>query len=84
MSTETNKRKTRGPRKKAESVFITKSEIAQMMSVGNTKTIDSWIAQGTFPPPHSRPGPLHTVWLRKHWQVYVETGMWPKEAFPEF
>jgi predicted DNA-binding transcriptional regulator AlpA len=77
-------KKPRGPSKKAEPVFVTKAQIAQMMGVGNTKTIDSWIAQGTFPPPHSRPGPNFTVWLRKHWEIYVETGEWPREAWPKW
>lgn len=73
----------RGPSKKADPVFVTKAEIAQMMGVGSTKTIDSWVAQGNFPPPHSRPGKLHAVWLRKHWLYYVENGEWPDECFPK-
>jgi hypothetical protein len=77
-------KKPRGPGKHVEPVFVTKSQIAQMMGVGDTKTIDSWIASGSFPPPHSRPGPRHAVWLRKHWLAYVENGEWPKEAWPEW
>jgi hypothetical protein len=79
-----SKPRGRGPRRRVEPIFITKSEIAQMMSVADTKTIDSWIANGSFPPPHSRPGVRHAVWLRKHWQAYVDTGEWPKEAFPKW
>jgi predicted DNA-binding transcriptional regulator AlpA len=78
MSTEAKKR---GPGKKTPAVFVTKSALAQMMGVGDTKTIDAWIAQERFPPPHSQPGVRHAVWLRKHWETYVETGQWPKSAF---
>lgn len=79
----TAERRTRGPSRREEPVFVTKAGIAHMMGVGSTKTIDSWIAQGTFPPPHSRPGKSHAVWLRKHWLVYIETGRWPPESFPD-
>jgi predicted DNA-binding transcriptional regulator AlpA len=75
---------TRGPRKKRDPIFITKSEIAQLMSVADTKTIDSWVAQRRFPPPHSQPGVRLAVWLRRHWNAYVETGKWPLESFPKY
>lgn len=74
------KKQGRGPSQKLAPIFITKKEIAALMSVADTKTIDSWIAKGAFPPPHSRPGERHVVWLRKHWDTYVETGEWPKAA----
>lgn len=85
MSAETKKTKSkRGPRKArvAEPLFITKTEMAQHLGVGDINTIDTWIANGSFPPPHSRPGERFAVWLRKHWNSYVETGAWPKEAYP--
>lgn len=75
--------KRRGPAKEPDPIFITKSEMARMMSVGNTSTIDRWVANGTIPPPHSRPGKSHSLWLRKHWLVFVETGKWPNVAFPK-
>jgi hypothetical protein len=81
MRTETEKRK-RGPRKKPDPIFITKTEIATHMGLGNLTTIDDWIVNETFPPPHSRPGERYAVWLRKYWQTYVETGSWPPAAFP--
>lgn len=77
-------KRRRGPAKRSDPVFITKTEIARMMCVGDTQTIDGWVADGTFPPPHSQPGKFHTLWLRKHWNSYVETGYWPKEAFPTY
>jgi glutamate-1-semialdehyde aminotransferase len=70
-----------GKRTKPAPIFIKKSEIAALMDVADTKTIDSWIANGGFPKPHSRPGERHAVWLRKHWNSYVENGEWPKEAW---
>jgi hypothetical protein len=24
------------------------------------------------------------VWLRRHWNAYVETGKWPLESFPKY
>jgi hypothetical protein len=53
------------------------------MGIGSLGTIDDWIAEGGFPPPHSRPGERFAVWRRKHWDVYVETGSWPPSAFPK-
>jgi hypothetical protein len=76
------KKRTRGPSRRPAPIFIKKSEIAALMDVADTKTIDSWVANGAFPPPHSRPGARHAVWLRKHWEVYVETGEWPRAAWP--
>lgn len=81
MSTDAKKK--RGPRKKPEPLFITKTEIAAHMGIGNLGTIDGWIAEGSFPPPHSRPGERFAVWLRKHWASYVETGSWPASAWPK-
>jgi hypothetical protein len=81
MGTETET-KRRGPRKKADPLFITKTEIATHMGLGNLTTINDWIAAGTFPPPHSQPGERYAVWLRRHWQAYVDTGSWPDAAFP--
>jgi hypothetical protein len=78
-------KKKRGPRKKiVEPLFITKTEIAAHMGIGNIGTIDAWIAEGTFPPPHGRPGRRFAIWLRKHWDAYVETGEWPREAWPKW
>jgi predicted DNA-binding transcriptional regulator AlpA len=65
-SREAEGRPKRRPRKRPESVFVTMAELAHMMGVGDTKTIDDWIAKRGFPPPHSYPGPRHAVWLRKH------------------
>lgn len=72
------RRKTRG--RDAEPLFVKKSEIAYHLEA-DTKTIDEWIAAGTFPRPHSRPSERFAVWLRRHWKVYIETGSWPEEAY---
>ena len=84
MSTETKKKERgkRGPAKRVDPLFITKTEISQHLGVGDMSTLDSWIAKSEFPPPHSRPGGRFAVWLRKHWNSYVEHGEWPKEAWP--
>jgi hypothetical protein len=65
-------------------VFITKSEIAMHLGGASMNTIHRSIAAGDFPPPHSRPGRRFPIWLRKHWQAYVDTGRWPREAFPGY
>lgn len=76
-------KKKRGSRTNvSDPVFITKTEIAAHMGIGNLATIDDWIASGTFPPPHSRPGERFAVWRRKYWNAYVETGEWPPASFP--
>ena len=75
-------RKARGSRRVAEPLFVTKTEIAAHLGVGNLATIDEWIREGSFPPPHSRPGQRFAVWLRKHWNAYVDSGVWPSAAFP--
>lgn len=73
----------RGPgRRIAEPLFITKTEMAQHLGVGDMTSIDKWIAAGDFPPPHSQPGKRFAVWLRRHWNTFVETRAWPREAFP--
>lgn len=64
-----------------EPLFITKTAIAQHYGLGDMQTLDDWIEAGTIPPPHSQPGERYSVWLRKHWDVYVDTGRWPDEAF---
>jgi predicted DNA-binding transcriptional regulator AlpA len=81
---KTTNNRGRGPGKKHDPLFISKSEIAQLLGVADTKTIDSWVALRRFPPPHSQPGPRHSLWLRKHWQVYVDTGEWPPASFPKY
>lgn len=79
---EATVKRKRGPRKRVEPLFITKTEIAQHMGLGDLGTLDTWIVNRTFPPPHSQPGERYAVWLRKHWLRYVETGEWPGEAWP--
>lgn len=62
--------------------FITKSELA-FHTGASTGAIDEWIAKGVYPPPLARPGERHSMWLRKHYLVYRETGQWPSEAWPK-
>lgn len=79
MSTD---KKSRGAFRDRPPTFITKAELAHEMGHVDTQTIDSWIARGDFPPPHSNPGINTAVWRRKDFRAYVETGAWPAEAFP--
>ena len=78
-------KKPRNPRKhkirSLEPDFITKCELAQHLGCA-VGTIDKWIEEGTVPPPHSKPGERHPVWLRKHYVAYRDTRRWPKEAHP--
>lgn len=69
-------------RSAAPPIFITKSELARTCGPVDTATIDRWVRDGTFPPPHSRPGERTALWLRKHFDQFVETGRWPEEAYP--
>jgi predicted DNA-binding transcriptional regulator AlpA len=62
-------------------LFITKREIVRHIPGVDSTTIDAWVAKGTFPPPHSRPGERTAVWLRRHFDFYVARGYWPDEAF---
>jgi hypothetical protein len=64
-------------------LFIDKSEIVFEFGV-DMQTIDRWVAAGTFPPPHSRSGERKALWLHKHFDYYVATGHWPKDAFPSY
>jgi hypothetical protein len=61
-------------------IFITKTELAKHLGCHIT-SIDRWIVDGTIPPPHSRPGHGHAVWLRRHFNAYVDTSEWPKDAY---
>jgi predicted DNA-binding transcriptional regulator AlpA len=60
--------------------FINKSELVRELCV-DRKTLDRRIADGSFPPPHSRVGPRVALWLRKHYQFYVDNRRWPAEAY---
>ena len=60
--------------------FIGKAELAHHLQC-HISTIDEWIADGTIPPPHSRPGDKHPIWLRRHYNAYRETRRWPKESW---
>jgi hypothetical protein len=75
--------RTRGPSKRVEPAFINKSEIVQHLGLGCPSTINDWIADGTWPPPHSEPGRKYSVWRRPDWNHYVSTGSWPRSAWPE-
>jgi hypothetical protein len=74
------KKQTSGAKVKDQRIFITKAELATHIGC-HINTIDRWIAKGTIPPPHSRPGYGHAIWLRKHFNVYADSGEWPQDAF---
>lgn len=64
-----------------EPLFVTKGELARLLGRLDTATIDRWVRDGTFPPPHSRPGERTALWLRRHFEEYVRTGRWPADAY---
>jgi hypothetical protein len=80
-ATEKAPRKRR-VREAAGPTFITKVQMAREMGLKEPRTIDAWVAAGTWPPAHSRPSERVALWRRFHWLAYVETGRWPAEAFP--
>lgn len=74
------KKQTAGAKAKESRLFLTKGELAAHFGC-HMHSIDRWIVKGRIPPPHSRPGPGHAVWLRRHFMEYVETGEWPRDAY---
>ncbi len=76
MSEKRPSRKTRRP----EPDFIDKSELAIHFGC-STRTLEDWIELNQFPPPHSRPGQRHAIWLRAHYEAYRQNRRWPKEAY---
>lgn len=60
--------------------FINKTVLAHHLGC-TTTSVDNWIAQGSLPAPHSRPGRTHAVWLRAHYEQFRDTGEWPPEAW---
>jgi hypothetical protein len=60
--------------------FIGKVELAHHLQC-HINTIDGWIEEGRIPPPHSWPGERHPIWLRRYYNVYRDTGEWPKDAW---
>lgn len=67
-------------REKPPSDFLSKTELANHLAC-STQSLDNWIADGSLPPPHSRPGRNHAVWLREHYEHFKIYGNWPKEAW---
>ncbi len=63
-----------------EPIFINKIELAHHLQC-HVNSIDGWVANGTIPPPHSCPGVKHALWLRRHFTAFVESGVWPGEAW---
>jgi hypothetical protein len=77
-------RKTRNHRLRVISpIFISKSELAIHLRC-TPRSIEDWVELGRFPPPHSRPGDRHTIWLKVYFDEYVRTGRWPKAAYSDW
>ena len=77
----TTTKKPKASRYKHLSRFIDKGQLAHELADAAPASIDEWIADGTIPPPHSRPGERKAVWLREHFEYYVKHRQWPAEAF---
>jgi hypothetical protein len=60
--------------------FLDKHELAYHLGC-HIGTINRWIRDGVIPGPHSRPGGKHPIWLRKHYEEFLRSGRWPREAF---
>lgn len=60
--------------------FINKNLLAHHLGC-STQSLDNWITARLIPPPHSRPGRSHAVWLMEHYEAYKKTGEWPKAAW---
>lgn len=77
---EADKRPRRGQGKAGvEPAFISGAEIAREMCT-TTESLYEWVAKSHFPPPRCRPG-ASRLWLRVHWDSFVVSGRWPKEAW---
>lgn len=72
--------RAKGARATAAPIFIRSAELAGHLGC-TTSTIHRWVAAGVLPPPHSRLAERTAVWLRRHFDAYVATGAWPREAF---
>jgi len=66
--------------KDREPDFISKFELARNLCC-HVNTLATWIAEGTIPPPWSKPGSKRPVWLRKHYNVFKRTRKWPEAAY---
>lgn len=60
--------------------FINGAEMARELGVA-TVSLYKWVAEGFFPPQRCRPGACTRLWLRAHWDEFVATGKWPKDAW---
>jgi predicted DNA-binding transcriptional regulator AlpA len=79
MATEA-KKKGRGPTVRTGLSFINKAELAREIGI-DRKTLDRRIAEGVYPPPHSRQGERIAIWRRKDYLHFVDHGTWPAESF---
>lgn len=74
-------RKVKNQELYGERVTVTKTEMAHHLNC-DPEVIESSIESHLFPPPKFRPSERKSLWLRSHWQQYLRTGVWPKEAYP--
>lgn len=63
--------------------WMNATELAHNLGYADTKTLDKWIESGTLPPPRARLGERTRLWLRKHYNEFVATGDWPRDAWPK-
>lgn len=63
-------------------LFLTKGQLCYHLGEIDPATLDEWIAAGTVPPPHSRPGERTCLWRRDHFDAFLDTGRWPEAAWP--
>jgi len=86
MATQIDQPAKRGrgrPRKQPSAdkpTFISGVEIARELGI-SPPTLYRWVAEESFPEQRCRPGACTRLWLRAHWDEFVTTGKWPKEAW---
>jgi hypothetical protein len=75
--------KQKRPRGTTSQTFIGLSELAYELHT-TTPTLNRWVLEGRVPPPHSRPGKHSALWLRKHYQHFVNHKECPQAAYPTY
>lgn len=82
MPKEQIKRKRGRPKKVRDEApaFIGGPDLAYHFGI-TSQQLTKWIDQGHFPPPWARPGACTRLWQRSHWETFLATSKWPKEAW---
>lgn len=80
MDDKPKRKRGRPPKVREAPAFITGADIAHHFGVSREQFY-RWVYDCTFPPPWAQPGERTRVWRRDHWDEFVATGTWPREAW---